>query len=188
VLLGASLSAACGPAAVRRLAAPRPPVVDATLGPGDLFEVRVFEEANLCGTYQVDPQGSIDFPLVGRTTVSGLLPGEVAQLLRDRLTAFVKDPQVSVLVKDMSSKRIVVYGQVQKPGTYPYANQMTISQVISLAGGFTIMAARERVTISRFEDKEQHIIEVNLRAIADGKAPNHFVEPGDEIYVPERLF
>jgi polysaccharide export outer membrane protein len=77
---------------------------------------------------------------------------------------------------------------VQKPGTFPFTDAMTIMQAISLAGGFTSIAARERVVISRVEKDKQRIIEINLLRIADGKAPNSFVSPGDEIYVPERLF
>jgi polysaccharide export outer membrane protein len=162
--------------------------VDATLGTGDLFDVRVFGEPDLSGTYRVDIEGTIDYPLVGRVAVVGKLPGEVATLLRERLTAFIKSPQVSVLIKEMGSKRVIIYGQVQRPGTYPYTNPMTISQAISVAGGFTAMAARDRVIISRPQDNQQQIIEVNLRDIADGRVPNRFVAPGDEVYVPERLF
>jgi protein involved in polysaccharide export with SLBB domain len=173
---------------VRRLTAPHAPQVDATLGAGDLFDVRVFEEADLSGTYRVDADGWIDYPLVGRVKVQGLLTGELAQLLRERLAAFVQHPQVSVLMKEANSKRIIVYGQVQKPGAYPFTNPMTISQAISIAGGFTAMAARERVVISRVRHNEQEVTEVDLRAIADGKAPNRFISPGDEVYVPERLF
>jgi polysaccharide export outer membrane protein len=183
------LSAACAGPHAHRVSAPRPPEIDATLGTGDLFDVRVFGEPDLSGTYRVDPEGTIDYPLVGRVVVAGKLPGELAAHLRERLTAFVKNPQVSVLVKDMSSKRVIIYGQVQHPGTYPYTNPMTISQAISVAGGFTAMAARDRVVLSRPASQgEQQIIEVNLRDIADGKKPNRFVAPGDEVYVPERLF
>lgn len=170
------------------MVAPRAPVVDATLGPGDLFDVRVFGETDLSGTYRIGPEGTIDYPLIGRQMVAGLLPSQVAELLRDKLTSFVHKPQVSVLVREMNSKRVIVYGQVQKPGTFPYTNAMTIVQAISLAGGFTAMAQRERVVISHVENEQQRIIEVNLREIADGKAPNRFVAPGDEVYVPERLF
>jgi polysaccharide export outer membrane protein len=182
--------AACGPAPVRKLTMPHAPQVDATLGPGDVFDVRVFEEGDLSGTYRVDTDGWIDYPLVGRIRVQSLLPGELAQVLRVKLAAFVQHPQVSVLLKEANSKRIVVYGQVQRPGAYPFTDPMTISQAISIAGGFTSMAARERVLISRLSHSanEESVIEIDLHAIADGKAPNTFVSPGDEVYVPERLF
>ena len=189
LLLILLVCAGCGPAATRTLQRPRPPVFDATLGPGDLFDVRVFGENDLTGQYRVGPEGTIDYPLVGRVQVRGLLPSQVAELLRDKLTQFVHQPQVSVLVREMNSKRVIVYGQVQKPGTFPYSDAMTIVQAISLAGGFTAMAARERVVLSHSVDKDQQKVdEVNVREIADGKAANRFVAPGDEVYVPERLF
>ena len=170
------------------MVAPRPPVVDATLGPGDLFDVRVFEEPDLSGTYRIGPEGTIDYPLVGRIDVAGRLPGDLAVVLQERLKTFVHAPQVSVLVREMNSKRVIVYGQVQRPGTFPYSNPMTISQAISLAGGFTTMALRENVRISRLAGDQQQVIEVDLRRISEGKAPNQFLSPGDEVYVPERLF
>lgn len=180
---------ACGhqPVSTRTMTAPRP-TVDATLGPGDVFDVRVFEEPDLGGTYRVDPTGSIDYPMIGRLQVAGLLSGEVATMLKERLTTYVRNPEVSVFVKEMNSKRVIVYGQVSRPGTFPYTDPMTVSQAISLAGGFSAMAARDRVMISHFEKNEQKVITVDLRAIADGRNPNQFVAPGDEIYVPERLF
>lgn len=178
----------CRAPSSRVMLAPPPPKVDATLGPGDLFDVRVFGEQDLTGQYRIGPDGTIDYPLVGRLQVAGLLPGELATELSKRLTAFVHTPQVSVLVREVVSKRVTVYGQVHKPGTYPYANPMTISQAISLAGGFTAMAAREKVVVSRTIRDEQKIMQVDLLKIADGKAPNQYVEPGDEVYVPERLF
>jgi polysaccharide export outer membrane protein len=167
---------------------PPRPRVDASLAPGDLFDVRVFQEPDLSGTYRIDDAGTIDFPLVGRVDVAGKLPSQIADSLRVRLTAYVHNPQVSVLVKELNSKRIIVYGQVQHPGTFPYTNEMTIAQAISLAGGFTTMAAREKVRISRMMKDHEVVIQVNLRAIADGRDPNQFITPGDEIYVPERLF
>jgi polysaccharide export outer membrane protein len=173
---------------VRSVTAPRPPTVDATLGPGDLFDVRVFEEADLSGSYRIGPDGTIDFPLVGRITAAGRLPSELADLLREKLITYMTHPQVSILVREMNSKHIIVYGQVQRPGAFPFTDPMTISQAISIAGGFTAMAAREKVRISRRKKGQQEVVEINLRTIAEGKEPNQFIYPGDEVYVPERLF
>jgi protein involved in polysaccharide export with SLBB domain len=177
----------CG-TGVRSVTAPRPPTVDATLGPGDLFDVRVFEEADLSGSYRIGPDGTIDFPLVGRITAAGRLPSELADLLREKLITYMTHPQVSILVREMNSKHIIVYGQVQRPGAFPFTDPMTISQAISIAGGFTAMAAREKVRISRRKKGQQEVVEINLRTIAEGKEPNQFIYPGDEVYVPERLF
>jgi polysaccharide export outer membrane protein len=164
------------------------PTVHATLGPGDVFEVRVFEEPDLSGAYRVDEAGKIDYPLVGRVLVAGRLPGEVAEDLTSRLRSFVKSPQVSVYVRETNSKRVTVYGQVQRPGTFPYTYPMTVSQAISLAGGFATMAAREKVRVFRIENDRQVVIDVDVRSIVEGKAANQYLYPSDEVYVPDRLF
>jgi polysaccharide export outer membrane protein len=164
------------------------PTVHATLGPGDVFEVRVFEEPDLSGAYRVDEAGKIDYPLVGRVLVAGRLPGEVAEDLTSRLRSFVKSPQVSVYVRETNSKRVTVYGQVQRPGTFPYTYPMTVSQAISLAGGFATMAAREKVRVFRIENERQVVIDVDVRSIVEGKAANQYLYPSDEVYVPDRLF
>jgi protein involved in polysaccharide export with SLBB domain len=161
---------------------------NATLGTGDVFEVRVFQEPDLSGAYRIDPAGSIDFPLVGRVAVAGHLPGEIEDILTKQLTRYVHKPQVSIFVKELNSKRVIVYGQVRNPGMFPFSDPMTISQAISLAGGFTAMAQRERVRIRHREQDHQRITEVNLRAISDGADRNQYLSPGDEVYVPERLF
>src|SRR5437660_592630 len=96
LLLSMLFFGACGEPATRHMTVPRPPVVDATLGPGDLFDVRVFEEPDLSGTYRVGPEGTIDYPLVGRVVAAGRLPSEIAEELRTRLLESVKRPQVSV--------------------------------------------------------------------------------------------
>ena len=164
------------------------PPVHETLGAGDVFEVRVFEEPDLSGSYRVDEDGEIDYPLIGRVRVTGRLPSEVADELRSRLRSFVRSPQVSVYVREANSKRVIVYGQVQRPGTFPYSYPMTVSQAISLAGGFATMAAREKVRVFRIEKDRQVVIDVNVRSIVEGKDPNQYLFPGDEIYVPDRLF
>jgi len=183
--------ASSGAACVSGGPAPRAvtqPVVHSVLGSGDVFEVRVFQEADLSGSYRVDETGNIDFPLIGRVMVVGRLPSEVAEDLRSRLRFFVRSPQVSLFVRETNSRRVIVYGQVQHPGTFPYTQPMTVSQAISLAGGFATMAARDKVRVLRIEGERQSVIDVNVRSIVEGKDPNQYLFPGDEVYVPDRLF
>src|SRR5262249_34578089 len=104
------------------------------------------------------------------------------------LRSFVRSPQISLFVKEANSKRVIVYGQVQHPGTFSYTQPMTVSQAISLAGGFATMAARDKVRVFRIEGERQSVIDVNVRSIVEGKEPNHYLLPGDEVYVPDRLF
>jgi protein involved in polysaccharide export with SLBB domain len=182
-------SIGCSSSAIERVKpATSRPVRDTSLGPGDVFDVRVFAEPDLSGAYRVDSQGEIDFPLAGRIEVRGLLAGEVADVLRERLSTYVREPQVTVFVKEMNSKRITIYGQVQHPGVFPFGEAITLSQAVSLAGGFTSMAAPTKVHVTRTEGNMQRVFQVNLQAISEGKASNVFLLPGDELYVPAWMF
>ena len=111
-----------------------PPVSSSTLGAGDLLEVRVFEEADLSGPYRVSPGGTIDFPLCGKVKVEGLNGSSTADVLTHCLgEKYLKRPQVSVLVREYNSKKIFVFGEVQKPGTFPYDEEMSVIQAITVA-------------------------------------------------------
>lgn len=164
-----------------------PPSVDLGLGPADVFDVRVFGEPDLSTTYRVASNGTIDFPLIGRLNVQGRTPSDVADEIQRRLETYLKRPQVSVLLRESNSKKVTVYGQVQKPGTIPYVDQMTISQAISLAGGLSAMASREGTRVTRVRAGKTETIRVNLKSVDSG-ATTYYLLPGDEVFVPERIF
>ena len=88
-----------------------------TLGVGDIFEVSVYDEKELSGSYRVASDGTIDFPLAGRIKVEGLSSTALAETLRTKLLKFMTAPQVSVFVKVFNSKKIYVFGSC-KPGTF----------------------------------------------------------------------
>ena len=120
VVVGLSLLVAsgCGPSIRGHLEVP-PQIADTGLGIGDTFDVRVFGEADLTGTYRVGADGTITFPLAGVIKVEGLDPQAAAKRIAERLSdGILRNPQVSVLVKEQTSKKVVVMGQVAKPGTY----------------------------------------------------------------------
>ena len=160
-----------------------------TLGPGDLFEVRVFQEPELSGAYQVGPQGDIIFPLCKRVLVGGLTANGAAERLRACLAdGFMRNPQVSVLVKEYNSKKVFVFGEVQKPGTFLYEDGMSVVQAITLAGGFSRNASQNSTSVTRRVNGQEVKVKVSVQDIALGKAPNFTLEPGDIVYVPESMF
>ncbi|HEY6099124.1 MAG TPA: polysaccharide biosynthesis/export family protein [Anaeromyxobacter sp.] len=160
-----------------------------SLGAGDVIEVRVYQEPELSGVYQVGRDGDVIFPLCKRVTLSGLSPNAAAERLRKCLgEGFMRDPQVSVLVKEYNSKKVFVFGEVQKPGTFVYEDGMSIVQAVTLAGGFTKTASQNSTSVTRRVNGQEVKVKVNVQDIALGKAPNFSLEPGDIVYVPESLF
>jgi polysaccharide export outer membrane protein len=169
--------------------AAEPTPIASTLGAGDVIEVRVFQEPELSGVYQVGTQGDVIFPLCKEVQVGGLTPNAAAERLRACLAArFIRDPQVSVLVKEYNSKKVFVFGEVQKPGTFPYQDGMSVVQAVTLAGGFTKTAAQNSTSVTRRVGGTETKIKVSVQDIALGKAYNFTLEPGDIVYVPESLF
>ncbi|WP_428267996.1 polysaccharide biosynthesis/export family protein [Haliangium sp.] len=164
-------------------------VEDTTLGPGDVFDVRVFRQDDMSGTYSVSAEGTISFPLVGTVEVAGRTPAEVERTLRERLAdGFLKNPQVSVLVKEYKSKKVSVFGEVKKPGTLLYSEGMTVVEAVAQAGGFTDLARKNAVTVTRTLAGEKTNYTVPVQDIGRGQADNFFVRPGDVVFVPRRLW
>jgi polysaccharide export outer membrane protein len=159
------------------------------VGIDDTFDVRVYGEGDLTGTFRVATDGTIDYPLAGRIQVAGLRTGEIQQLLVTRLRdRYLKDPQVVVAVKDRNSQKISVLGQVSRPGQVGYYPNMTIVDAIASAGGFTGIAAKNSVNLRR-EVKGK--IEMHVYPVADiseGRSQNVMVQPGDVLVVDERVF
>jgi protein involved in polysaccharide export with SLBB domain len=164
-------------------------VFDETLGLDDVFDVRVVGEADLSGTYRVGADGTIDFPYVGRMEVVGLRPGQVQQQLTTRLKdGYLRNPQISVLVKEWNSRKVNVLGQVSKPGPVPYFPRMTIVDAISAAGGFTVIAAKNTVHLRRERSGKVQTRSYPVADISEGRAPNVVILPGDVLVVEERIF
>jgi polysaccharide export outer membrane protein len=160
-----------------------------TLGSGDLVEVRVFQEADLSNVFRVSPEGTIDFPLCGKVNLTGKTSSQAADALTACLqTGFLKKPQVSVLIREYNSKKVYIFGEVVKPGTYAYDEHMTIIQVVTLAGGFTKLAAKNSVNVTRLIDAQEKKIRVPVEDIGVGREKNFMLQPGDIVFVPESFF
>lgn len=161
---------------------------DSAVGPGDVFEVRVLGQEGLTGSYRVEGDGTVLYPLIGKVKVDGLTPPAIAQrLARGLRQGFLRNPQVSVFVKEYNSKKVTVFGQVQKPGIFMYKDNMTIIQAVSEAGGFTELADQDGTVVTRTVDNRKHRIPVRVRSIGEGRAQNFVLRPGDVVWVPNRL-
>ena len=191
---GAALLAACASCAGRT-----PPrvgtvqgldlVPEERLGIDDVFEVRVFAEPDLSGTYRVAADGTIDYPFVGRISVIGMRSGDIQELIAKKLAGgYLKNPQVSLMVKEWNSRKVSVIGQVQKPGSVAYFPNMTVVDAIAAAGGFTGIASKNSVSLRRETKGSVESRNCPVADISEGRAPNIVLRPGDILVVEERLF
>jgi protein involved in polysaccharide export with SLBB domain len=160
-----------------------------TLGAGDVLEVRVFQEPDLSGPYRVSAEGTIDFPLCGKVHLLGKTSSESADTLTQCLAnGFLRRPQVTVLVREYTSKKVFVFGEVQKPGTFPFEENMSVIQAITLAGGFTKVAAKNNTNVTRSVEGREVKIRVPVEDIGTGRERNFVLQPGDIVFVPESFF
>ena len=158
------------------------------LGPGDVFEITVFNEPELSAKYQVSNAGTINFPLLGRVSVLNLDSAQVAEKMTELLGRFLVKPQVSVFIVEFNSKKIYVLGKVKRPGTFAFEEGMNIIQAITIAGGFEPFAAKNSTSLSRAIEGKNVRFTVRVEDIGNGAAPNINLRPGDIVYVPESLF
>jgi protein involved in polysaccharide export with SLBB domain len=181
--------ASCYPAPKHALNVGEVSAPEDRVGIDDTFDVRVYGEADLTGNYRVATDGTIDYPLAGRVPVAGLRTGEIQRLLVSRLKdRYLKDPQVTVTIKDRNSQKISVLGQVSRPGQVAYYPNMTIVDAIASAGGFTGIAAKNSVNLRREAGGKIEMHTYPVADISEGRSPNVMVLPGDVLVVDERVF
>lgn len=145
---------------------------------GDKLRVTVFGHADLSGEFEVDGAGKLSLPLVQAVTAADLTARELAAAITAKLKPdYLRDPQVSVEI--LTYRPVYVIGEVQTPGSYPYASGMTVINAVALAGGFTYRARKTAIQILRGSDTSRQKIEA---------APETPVLPGDVIEIPERFF
>lgn len=162
---------------------------DYLLGPGDLIEVEIFEAEELNTTARVSSRGHITLPLLDQVEVKGLTAHEAEErietLYREQ---YIKDPHVSIFVKEHFSQRITLVGQVKNPGTYDYMARQRLLDVLALAGGLTDKAGPYvQVRRSGATTDQRNVYMVDLeKLIHEGAVQlNLTINGGDVVFVPE---
>jgi polysaccharide export outer membrane protein len=194
VVAGVLLGMPMGCASVPKEAldeATRPVSKEFLLGPEDVLEVTVWRNQDLSRIVVVRPDGKISLPLIGDVQASGLNSSQVAAKIAARLTEFKENPNVSVSLKEVNSYFIFVLGEVLKPGKYPLKSYATVLQGVSMAGGFTQFASKNRMQIIRTYtngDGNEHQTRIpvpyNEMVSGKGKIENFTLKSGDTIVVP----
>jgi polysaccharide biosynthesis/export protein len=158
------------------------------IGPEDILEITVWKNADLSKTVQVRPDGRISLPLLGDISVVSKTPTQLTEEIAAGLKSYMENPTISILVKEVNSYQLYVLGEVNKPGKYPLKSKTTLLQGITVAGGFTPMAARNKIVVFRFAKDGDGLVKLKASyddiVVRDGSTQNIELKPGDQIVVP----
>src|SRR5262245_8254250 len=161
------------------------------LGPRDVLKITVWGQDDLTRDYQVDADGFVPFPLVGRVKAAGLTSKQFASKLAELLEKdYLVNPQVMVAVKEFLSQKVHVLGEAEKPGLFYLTGPTTILEIISKAGGLSKTAGRQLVLIrgqgSGTAAKGNAIMRVNFEKIQSGDPSENIVlEDQDTVFIPK---
>jgi len=156
------------------------------IGPQDVLKIDVWKEDQLTRTIPVRPDGKITLPLLNDVQAAGLTPMELSSGIRDGLKKYINEPQVTVTVTEINSRRIYVTGEVVRAGAYSLLPNMSVLQALSISGGFTQFARVKNIYVLRTENGKQVKHPFNYKDAVNGKKPedNLMLQPGDVIVVP----
>jgi len=157
------------------------------IGIEDDLQISVWHEAELSMPVEVRPDGMITLPLINDVPVVGLTTKELQAVLTEKLSAFVNEPQVTVIVKGIKSRKVFLVGQVAKPGTYMLVGKKTVLQAILEAGGLGPFAKSGSIVVIRNVNGQQTRLKFNYKKAVSGRGgEGEDIEliPGDMVVVP----
>jgi polysaccharide export outer membrane protein len=156
------------------------------IGPDDVLKILFWRDEAMSGDVIVRPDGKISTPLLNDIQAAGLTPDELRLRINEEASHYVEDPNATVVVKQINSRKVFITGEVEKPGPYGLTGPMTVLQLIANAGGFKEYARRDGIVIMRTEAGRQVQLSFNYTEVVRGKKLQQNVElkPGDTVVVP----
>jgi polysaccharide biosynthesis/export protein len=156
------------------------------IGPEDVLGILFWREPDLSGDVTVRSDGKITLPLLGELTAGGLAPEALRLELQKAAGRFLADVNVTVVVRQINSRKVFITGEVAHPGVFPLIGPRTVLQLIALAGGLTEYAKGDSIRIMRTEGGRTRTLEFNYKDVLKGKRleQNVQLEPGDIAVVP----
>lgn len=157
---------------------------DYLIGPQDLLKIEVFGIESLDRSVRVNARGQIALPLVGLVQAAGLTGEQLATDIAARLAKdYLQNPQVTIFIEEFTSQRATVVGSVKSSGVYPLKGRTTLLQVVASAGGTTSVATGKAMVLRSDSEGARKILEYDLEAIRDGKAPDPEILGEDIVHV-----
>jgi polysaccharide export outer membrane protein len=161
---------------------------DATyvIGATDVLDINVWKEPDVSRTVPVRPDGKISLPLLNDIQAAGLTPMQLQAVVTEGLKKYMSDPQVTVIVTQINSRRVFVLGEVSRPGPVQMLPNMTVLQALSAAGGFSQFAKLSGIYVMRTENGHQRTFPFKYKQVIRGERQdqNIILKPGDTIVVP----
>ena len=156
------------------------------IGAGDLIKVVVWKNLELSGDFLIRPDGKFTMPLIGDILAEGNSTSDVSKEIVEKLKLFIENPFVSTILVNASSNRVFVLGEVKTPGPYSLSGSMTVIQALSMAGGFTAFADKEKMVLIRQVGDIQKRIALAYSKIlrSPSEENNPVLRRGDTLVVP----
>ena len=158
------------------------------IGAEDVLEITVWRNVDLSKIAQVRPDGRISMPIIRDIVAVGKTPSQLAEEMTNKLKEYVQNPVVAVSLKEVNSSNIFMLGEVARPGRYPLKSKTTLLQGITIAGGFTPIAARNQMVIFRFTESATGMKRLTASyddiVLRGGITENFELKSGDTVVVP----
>jgi polysaccharide biosynthesis/export protein len=159
---------------------------DFVLGPNDVLTVLFWRDKDMSGDFAIRPDGRISLPLLNDVQAAGLTPEQLKDAITKAAARYVDDPTVTVIVKEINSRRVFITGQVNKPGQYMLTGPTTVLQLIAMAGGVLEYADAKHIVVTRSIDGRSESMPFNYKDVTRRKNLKQNIElkPGDTVVVP----
>lgn len=159
---------------------------DYVIGADDVLTVLFWREKDLSADATVRPDGKISLPLLNEIRAEGLTTQQLRERLIELAGKFVEDPNPTVIVKEINSRKVFITGQIEKPGPYSLNGKTTILQLIAMAGGLREFADGKNISVMRVQDGRQSILRFNYQDVVKRRdfSQNIELKPGDTVVVP----
>lgn len=156
------------------------------IGTDDVLTIIFWRDKEMSTDVAVRPDGKVTLPLVNDIEAAGKTPDQLRAVITEAASRFVEEPTVSVVVKQINSRKVYIVGMVGKSGAFPLTGPTTVLQLISMAGGLGEFAASKNIIINRIENGKQIALKFNYNDVRKGKKLNQNIElqPGDTVIVP----